>query len=77
MRQNYECERQRISELHQIEIQTNFKARCKMQKDFNIELGLKDVIIEQKNKRVDDLKFQIAKMLKMIKYPRLVDLANK
>jgi hypothetical protein len=45
-----------------------------MYSDFKAELKVKDAIIESQKKTVSDLRTQIKRLLKMIHYPRLVEM---
>ena len=48
-----------------------------MRKDFDIEYHILQTIIRQKDFRIDELKDALKKLMRMLRYPRLVDMLNK
>lgn len=48
-----------------------------MRKDFDVEYDLLRCIIKQKDAKIGEYRESLSKVMKMLKYPRLVELLNR
>jgi hypothetical protein len=48
-----------------------------MRKDFDVEYDLLKCIIKQKDAKIGEFRESLSKVMKMLKYPRLVELLNR
>ncbi len=51
--------------------------KVQMRKDFDVEYDLLQCIIKQKDTTIEELRDALEKMMRMLKYPRLVTLLNR
>ena len=66
-----------MKEQHKKDLMIKQQEKVQMRKDFDVEYDLLQCIIKQKDTTIEELRDALEKMMRMLKYPRLVTLLNR